>query len=116
MEKIYDEEQTAAINAHSGYYLVLAPPGCGKTDILSERVVQVYQGSNLYEMSMRLYTKEELKTCIQQIEDLGYRMLLNNDNSPWFDAARCRYLKFQHRQRPAIAINEYDYYEVTLDE
>ena len=79
-------------------------------------MVQVYQGSNLYEMSMRLYTKEELIACIQQLEDMGYRMLLNNDNSPWFDAARCRYLKFQHRQRPTIAINEYDYYEVTLDE
>jgi len=57
MEKIYDEEQTAAINAHSGYYLVLAPPGCGKTDILSERVVQARkQGVNYADMLCLTFT------------------------------------------------------------
>ena len=38
--KTYDKEQLKAINANGGYYLVLAPPGCGKTDILSERIVR----------------------------------------------------------------------------
>lgn len=38
--KTYDREQLKAINANGGYYLVLAPPGCGKTDILSERIVK----------------------------------------------------------------------------
>lgn len=38
--KQYDSEQLKAINAQNGYYLVLAPPGCGKTDILSERIVR----------------------------------------------------------------------------
>ncbi len=37
--KTYDQEQLRAINADGGYFLVLAPPGCGKTDILSERIV-----------------------------------------------------------------------------
>ena len=37
-QKVFDKEQLAAINATGGYYLVLAPPGCGKTDILSERI------------------------------------------------------------------------------
>ena len=41
--KIYDNEQLDAINASGGYYLVLAPPGCGKTDILSERIVRAKQ-------------------------------------------------------------------------
>ena len=41
--KIYDNEQLKAINANGGYYLVLAPPGCGKTDILSERIVRAKQ-------------------------------------------------------------------------
>ena len=43
MTKIYDQEQLNAINASGGYYLVLAPPGCGKTDILSERIVRAKQ-------------------------------------------------------------------------
>jgi DNA helicase-2/ATP-dependent DNA helicase PcrA len=41
--KTYDKEQLKAINACGGYYLVLAPPGCGKTDILSERIVRAKQ-------------------------------------------------------------------------
>ena len=41
--KTYDKEQQKAIDANGGYYLVLAPPGCGKTDILSERVVRAKQ-------------------------------------------------------------------------
>ena len=41
--KTYDKEQLKAINASDGYYLVLAPPGCGKTDILSERIVRAKQ-------------------------------------------------------------------------
>jgi DNA helicase-2/ATP-dependent DNA helicase PcrA len=39
-DKIYDLDQLRAINAHDGYFLVLAPPGCGKTDILAERIVE----------------------------------------------------------------------------
>ena len=36
----YDKKQQVAIDSNGGYFLVLAPPGCGKTDILSERIVQ----------------------------------------------------------------------------
>lgn len=38
--KTYDTNQQKAIMAKHGYFLVLAPPGCGKTDILAERIVQ----------------------------------------------------------------------------
>lgn len=37
-----DESQQAVIMAHGGYHLVLAPPGCGKTQILTERVRQAH--------------------------------------------------------------------------
>ncbi len=37
--KQYDNEQIQAINANNGYYLVLAAPGCGKTDILASRII-----------------------------------------------------------------------------
>ena len=33
-----DETQQAIISLQSGYHLVLAPPGCGKTQILAERI------------------------------------------------------------------------------
>ncbi|MCM1108312.1 MAG: UvrD-helicase domain-containing protein [Clostridium sp.] len=36
--KTYNEDQMRAIRAGEGYHLVLAPPGCGKTDILAERI------------------------------------------------------------------------------
>lgn len=38
--KTYDNKQREAINANNGHYLVLAGPGCGKTDILAERVAE----------------------------------------------------------------------------
>lgn len=47
--KNYDSEQIKAINANGGYYLVLAPPGCGKTDILSERIVEAKRRGVAYE-------------------------------------------------------------------
>lgn len=42
-EKTYDSKQLQAIEASGGYFLVLAPPGCGKTDILSERIARAKQ-------------------------------------------------------------------------
>lgn len=55
--KTYDNEQLKAINANGGYYLVLAPPGCGKTDILSERIVRAkQQGVGFDEMLCLTFT------------------------------------------------------------
>ena len=49
MGKMYDNKQRAAINASNGHYLVLAPPGCGKTDILTERIVRAHSDGVAYE-------------------------------------------------------------------
>lgn len=49
MGKLYDNKQRAAINASNGHYLVLAPPGCGKTDILTERIVRAHSDGVAYE-------------------------------------------------------------------
>lgn len=38
-----DPYQQEVINARGGYHLVLAPPGCGKTQILTERIRQSHQ-------------------------------------------------------------------------
>ncbi|MBK6877303.1 MAG: UvrD-helicase domain-containing protein [Ignavibacteria bacterium] len=40
MTKEYTEEQKSVISLVEGQHLVLAPPGSGKTDILSTRVEQ----------------------------------------------------------------------------
>ena len=45
----YDNKQQIAIDAQSGYFLVLAPPGCGKTDILSQRIVQAKEKGVAFE-------------------------------------------------------------------
>ncbi len=36
--KTFDNNQLKAIHASNGHFMVLAPPGCGKTDILAERI------------------------------------------------------------------------------
>ena len=41
--KQFDEQQLLAIHAHDGRFLVLAPPGCGKTDILAERIAVAHE-------------------------------------------------------------------------
>lgn len=38
-QKVFDEKQTEVIRFNSGHALVLGAPGCGKTDILSYRVL-----------------------------------------------------------------------------
>ena len=44
-----DASQQAVIDAHGGYHLVLAPPGCGKTQILTERVRRAREQGVPYE-------------------------------------------------------------------
>ena len=45
----YDKDQHAVINIDKGSHLVLAPPGCGKTAILAERIVQAHEKGVKYE-------------------------------------------------------------------
>lgn len=42
-KKIYTPKQLEVINANTGYNMVLAGPGCGKTDILAERIARAYE-------------------------------------------------------------------------
>ena len=39
MDKQFNSEQQSVIEAQGGHHLVLAPPGCGKTAVLAERIV-----------------------------------------------------------------------------
>ena len=44
-----DESQWLVINAEGGYHLVLAPPGCGKTQILTERIRRAHADGVAYD-------------------------------------------------------------------
>lgn len=48
MAKIYDKYQREVIDISEGHHLVLAPPGCGKTDILAERIYQAHSNGVEY--------------------------------------------------------------------
>ena len=70
VEKKYDIDQQRAINAHSGYYLVLAPPGCGKTDILAERIVRAKQnGVNFEEMLCLTFTNRAARGMLDRVKE-----------------------------------------------
>lgn len=52
-----DEMQRQVICIDSGYHLVLAPAGCGKTDILAERVQRaIHNGMNIDDMLCLTFT------------------------------------------------------------
>lgn len=68
--KTYDKEQQKAINANGGYYLVLAPPGCGKTDILSERIVQAKEkGVDFDEMLCLTFTNRASRGMRDRVKE-----------------------------------------------
>ena len=70
-----DEFQKEVITLDSGYHLVLAPPGCGKTDILAERVARALsRGVQLDEMLCLTFTNRAargMRTRIAQRLGIG---------------------------------------------
>ena len=68
-ERQFNEQQMAVINAEGGYHLVLAPPGCGKTAVLAERVVQARkQGVPFHEMACLTFTNRAARGMRERIE------------------------------------------------
>ena len=47
MSKEYTDKQLNVIKIKRGYNMVLAGPGCGKTDILAERIARAYEQDNV---------------------------------------------------------------------
>lgn len=68
--QIFNTEQLAVICASEGTHLVLAPPGCGKTAVLAERVVKArQQGVAFEDMACLTFTNRAsrgMKDRIQQ--------------------------------------------------
>ena len=70
MERQFDPWQQEAIEISGGRHLVLAPPGCGKTDILTERVVHAHeQGVEYRDMLCLTFTNRAAKGMAQRIAD-----------------------------------------------
>jgi len=68
-----DPSQQAVINAAGGYHLVLAPPGCGKTQILTERIRAAHaRGINYDDMLCLTFTNRAARGMKERIrEHLG---------------------------------------------
>lgn len=71
MPERFDEKQREAISLDKGYHLVLAPAGCGKTDILAERVNRaIHKGISVDEMLCLTFTNRAsrgMRTRVKQI-------------------------------------------------
>ena len=66
--KHYDVEQQRAIDAAGGYFLVLAPPGCGKTDILTERIAHAHeQGTPYADMLCLTFTNRASRSMLERV-------------------------------------------------
>ena len=63
-----DPSQQKVIGIHGGYHLVLAPPGCGKTQILAERLRQAHkQGVAFGDMLCLTFTNRAARGMRERI-------------------------------------------------
>ena len=63
-----DESQREVIDIQGGQHLVLAPPGCGKTQILTERVKRARQCGTAYEDMLCLtFTNRAARGMMERI-------------------------------------------------
>lgn len=64
-----DESQRKVIAAEGGYHLVLAPPGCGKTQILTERIARAHaQGVGYGDMLCLTFTNRAARGMRERID------------------------------------------------
>lgn len=64
-----DESQRRVIGAYNGYHLVLAPPGCGKTQILTERIRHAHEeyGVKYDDMLCLTFTNRAARGMLERI-------------------------------------------------
>ena len=74
----FNEQQQEVIEATGGCHLVLAPPGCGKTAVLAERIVWARgQGVPFSEMACLTFTNRASRGMRERILE---RMTTHNDD------------------------------------
>ena len=70
--KRYDERQREVIDAQKGYHLVLAPPGCGKTEVLAERIIHAHElGVDYGDMLCLTFTNRASRGMRERIEQMA---------------------------------------------
>ena len=71
MKKLYTENQRKVIGIKFGYNMVLAGPGCGKTDILAERIVEAYEKDNVSfdDMLCLTFTNRAARGMFKRIQE-----------------------------------------------
>lgn len=71
MSKIYTPTQERVIDLFGGFNMVLAGPGCGKTDILSERISRAskQRGISLSDMLCLTFTNRAARGMFSRIKD-----------------------------------------------
>ena len=119
-----DESQRNVINLSAGHHLVLAPPGCGKTDILAERIVRALAtGVNIKDMLCLTFTNRAARGMRQRIkkalEDTNITKLLerNVDVADLFVGnihRFCSVFLFENRRvsMSTAILDEYDTYQI----
>lgn len=66
---VHDKYQSSAIKLGNGHHLVLAPPGCGKTDILAERIAYaISEGVKMGDMLCLTFTNRAARGMKERIE------------------------------------------------
>lgn len=69
MAKFYDQTQQRVIDANDEYNLVLAPPGCGKTEILAQRIIKAHQsGVAFSDMLCLTFTNRAARGMVDRIK------------------------------------------------
>ena len=70
MNQTFNREQQMVIEATGGYHLVLAPPGCGKTAVLAERVVWAHEhGIDCGSMACLTFTNRAARGMMERIHE-----------------------------------------------
>ncbi len=67
----FNPQQLSVIEAHDGIHLVLAPPGCGKTAVLAERIIRAHErGISFEEMACLTFTNRAARGMKERIDQL----------------------------------------------
>ena len=90
----FNKEQQEVIKATGGCHLVLAPPGCGKTAVLAERIVWAHQqGVPFSAMACLTFTNRASRGVVA---DRRPRPALRGQRTPFLFAVP---VSEQHRSR-----------------
>ena len=68
--KVFDDSQIKVIDADGGHILVLAPPGCGKTELLTHRILKAHEkGVDYNDMLCLTFTNRAARGMRDRIKE-----------------------------------------------